>query len=300
MKNIHILQTDQPTTIFETNIGLQFSIINKVRHGEFKGYHIYITSDEDINENDYIIIKDGRLVQVSYLLSKDLEGASKVVLTTDQDLIKDGVQAIDDEFLEWFVKNPSYESVEVEKDQYIDKTISDTEVFTDYIIIIPKEEPKQVICRDKFDRVIQNGYYVDVQDSRIHKVYRKEDGQLYFKPYGEEERVSSYFSNDLILMSDGSKLIMDLKKEIADKKQEEPKQESLEEAAKKYANKKGDIPTTELEDAIFKQGFIDGANWQQERMYSEEEVKFIISEALQSALVKVDLEQWFNQFHKKK
>ena len=39
--------------------------------------------------------------------------------------------------------------------------------------------------------------------------------------------------------------------------------ETLEEAAKKYANKNGDIPTTELEDAIFKQGFIDGAKWQQ-------------------------------------
>ena len=35
---------------------------------------------------------------------------------------------------------------------------------------------------------------------------------------------------------------------------------------------------------------------QVERMYSEEEVKHIISEALQSALVTVDLEQWFNQF----
>ena len=49
--------------------------------------------------------------------------------------------------------------------------------------------------------------------------------------------------------------------------------------------------------------FIKGAEWQQgqdKKLYSEEEVKFIISEALQSALVKVDLEQWFNQFHKKK
>jgi hypothetical protein len=36
----------------------------------------------------------------------------KIILTTDQDLIKDGVQAIDDEFLEWFVKNPSCEEVE--------------------------------------------------------------------------------------------------------------------------------------------------------------------------------------------
>jgi hypothetical protein len=40
--------------------------------------------------------------------------------------------------------------------------------------------------------------------------------------------------------------------------------------------------------------------WQQERSYSDEEVKFIISEALQSALVNVDLEQWFKQFNKKK
>ncbi len=37
----------------------------------------------------------------------------KIILTTDQDLIKDGVQAIDDEFLEWFVKNPSCEYVPI-------------------------------------------------------------------------------------------------------------------------------------------------------------------------------------------
>jgi hypothetical protein len=42
--------------------------------------------------------------------------------------------------------------------------------------------------------------------------------------------------------------------------------------------------------------------WQQEQdknKYSEEEVKHIISESLQSALVTVDLEQWFEQFKKK-
>ena len=46
----------------------------------------------------------------------------------------------------------------------------------------------------------------------------------------------------------------------------------LEEASEKYANKKGDIPTTKLEDAIFKQGFIAGAKWQQQQMYSEEDL----------------------------
>ena len=40
-------------------------------------------------------------------------------------------------------------------------------------------------------------------------------------------------------------------------------------------------------------------NKQQERSYSEEEVKHIVSEALESILVKVDLEQWFKQFKNK-
>jgi hypothetical protein len=45
----------------------------------------------------------------------DKSNYKKIILTTDQDLIKDGVQAIDDEFLEWFVKNPSCEEVEIKK-----------------------------------------------------------------------------------------------------------------------------------------------------------------------------------------
>jgi len=49
----------------------------------------------------------------------------------------------------------------------------------------------------------------------------------------------------------------------------------------------------------YRQVFELGAKHQQERMYSEKEVKHIVSEALQSALVKVDLEQWFKQFKKK-
>ena len=52
---------------------------------------------------------------------------------------------------------------------------------------------------------------------------------------------------------------------IIQTKKQEPNQETIEEVAENYANKKGHIPTTELEDAIFKQGFIDGAKWQAER-----------------------------------
>jgi hypothetical protein len=127
MKNIHILQTDQPTSIFETNIGLQFSIINKVRHGEFKGFHLYITSDEEIKEGDWYLWEGygGEYFKekCEYLLyegkkTKHLncnkKTQFKVILTTDPALIADGVQAIDDEFLEWFCsKNGKVDFVEV-------------------------------------------------------------------------------------------------------------------------------------------------------------------------------------------
>jgi len=71
------------------------------------------------------------------------------------------------------------------------------------------------------------------------------------------------------------------------------KRETLEEAVKNYCIKKYSVWVSDSDKS---DDFINGAKWQAERMYSEEEVKFIISEALQSALVKVDLEQWFKQF----
>ena len=68
------------------------------------------------------------------------KGLKKIILTTDQDLIKDGVQAIEDEFLEWFVKNPSCEKIEVEKAPY-DGTKSISKYWGgEYKITIPSEE----------------------------------------------------------------------------------------------------------------------------------------------------------------
>lgn len=115
MKKIHLIATDKQSRLIYDDANQLYYQSNKSFKNDRKNrkkFNIYITNDEDINENDYIITQDCRLVQVSYLLSKDLQGASKVILTTDQDLIKDGVQAIDDEFLEWLVKNPSCEFFE--------------------------------------------------------------------------------------------------------------------------------------------------------------------------------------------
>lgn len=52
-------------------------------------------------------------------------------------------------------------------------------------------------CYDKYNQLLKEGDYVDVQKDGVHQIYKKDDGQLYFAPYGEEDRVSAYFSNDI-------------------------------------------------------------------------------------------------------
>ena len=60
-----------------------------------------------------------------------------------------------------------------------------------------KETPKQVKCYDKFNQLLQEGDYVDVQKDGVQQIYKKQDGELYFKPYGKGYRVSAYFSKDM-------------------------------------------------------------------------------------------------------
>jgi hypothetical protein len=74
----------------------------------------------------------------------------KIILTTDPQLIADGVQAIDDEFLEWFVKNPSCRKIETESfckygGDCPSQGAHDKQYLCDigYKIILPKEEPEQ-------------------------------------------------------------------------------------------------------------------------------------------------------------
>lgn len=78
----------------------------------------------------------------------------KVILTTDQDLINDGVQDIDDEFLEWYVKNPNCDSIEVKKEKIVLGEVSGT-TYTDfkYKIIFPKEEHKQETVEQVVKRI---------------------------------------------------------------------------------------------------------------------------------------------------
>jgi hypothetical protein len=133
MKNIYLLPTDKPSRLFEIlNFNYIFDSQNKYsdeykKLHKWRSKHIYITSDEEIKEGEWFITTGGYLHRCHTKNSKTIyyvtnsggiaigaEYCKKVILTTDEDLIVSGVQAIDNTFAEWFVKNPSCEWVEVE------------------------------------------------------------------------------------------------------------------------------------------------------------------------------------------
>ena len=158
MKNIHLLATVKPSRL-QLQMNGNFHIENGQTVSLRSYQHIYITSDEDIKEGDWCIEYDDadkkwlnpyKPTNKSWdMVSKAnycrLRGTvKKIILTTDQDLINN-VQSIDDEFLEWFVKNPSCEEVEV---MNVPDFIYGTK-HSCYKIIIPKEEPmiKCELCK---------------------------------------------------------------------------------------------------------------------------------------------------------
>jgi len=153
MKNLHSISTDKPSRlVLEIKNNNLFITTTYFKNDLMKHQNIYITSDEEINFNNYIT--DGYRVW-KWKDDSSLLGRKKIILTTDEDLNKDGVQPIDDEFLEWFIKNPSCEWVEVEDTclevKVCDCAMNENCLKPGYTIIIPQEEPKQELNLNCFD-----------------------------------------------------------------------------------------------------------------------------------------------------
>ena len=287
MKNIHLLPTNQPSSLC-----INAKNVN----------HIYITNDEEIKVGDYFIeslgLPDSYLVHKLSKEWKDKESfyrrCTKVILTTDQDLIKDGIQSIDDEFLQWFVKNPSCEEVEVDlecvyqgkctKERCLNHSCNEKQ----YKIIIPTEEPKQLFT--KGDKVLFTGKMLD--EEVIDKVVTV----FYTLGKGEVEDMSD-------IMDEYSHIYRVWNKDLKHIPKEEPKQETLDEAAERLypttidSFTDGGFDLSERERLIF----INGAEWQQERMYSEEEVTDFLIKYQHYLTVDddIDADEWFTQFKKK-
>jgi hypothetical protein len=195
MKNIHVLPTNKPSRLcLDSKDKLWFAKNSGYTIADGK-VNIYITSDEEIKEDDYRMN-----IQRGYFKKSDKEGLDyynkrndvfkKIILTTDQDLIKDGVQAIDDEFLEWFVKNPSCKFVEVEKgkdptDRAWYNTVLCRRI---YKIIIPQEEPKQ-------ERKIDTCHNFDIEIGCVKDKCRCEDEE----PKQEKEQDKKLYSGEEVI-----------------------------------------------------------------------------------------------------
>jgi hypothetical protein len=245
MKNIHLIPTDKPSRLYFEDVKFKLTEYDYPNVDYAQNQHIYITNDEEIKEGDWVFGMDGIFQYKGKVNLPDVELPKKIILTTDLELIADGIQAIDDEFLEWFVKNPSCESVEVKKG-FEDGT-SYGYNFLDYKIIIPQEEPKQEI-------ELINGFIP-----------------------------TSFFN----------------------------KQETLEEAAGKLYPLTGEVGI-DHRNYLRKEGFINGAKYQAERMYTLEQIsKDFIGEEGQSGYFddwldyrldtgnKLSFKEWFEQFKNK-
>jgi hypothetical protein len=173
MKNIHILTTSKPSRLLNCIEGFRLFEEEVSPDNEWcVNVNIHITSDEEIKEEDYWY--DNLLETVNKGNLVGIQRSKKIILTTDQDLIKDGVQAIDDEFLQWFVKNPSCEEVEVD-DRLLEKcyTYYRKNILKNknlYKIIIPKEEPKKVLTEED----IFNQKDIDAVTDYINKEQQKQ------------------------------------------------------------------------------------------------------------------------------
>ena len=224
MKNVHVIPTDKPSRLHLGNSGLVLCDLY-YSSNTINSQHIYITNSEEIKEDVKWIIHNGKIHEVIenkelYISVKELNHidirkdlCKKIILTTDQDLIKDGVQAIDDTFLEWFIKNPSCERVEVGYG-FIRLTETDNK-----------------------------GYWISTPDTEFNMQIEEPNYNMKQEILSEMERLEN----------------------------EEPKQEpTLEEAADLWSI---DLNNVHPADSyIAKTGFIAGAKWQQEKMYSEEDM----------------------------
>jgi hypothetical protein len=317
MKNINVLPTDKPSRLRVHECGQLFLSINFIYEiNDENKKHIYITSDEEIKDGDFAydstsktiakvdFIKDrgdGILIVGAHSINLDdnytdlLSNFKKIILTTDQDLIKDGVQVIDDDFLEWFVKNPSCEMVEVKKEsQFYRSGPLDKLGYSvvSYKIIIPEKITR---CCGRCNGV-DDLCYTDMCCDDHHE-------------YGCEicygKRVEYKIDiprEDWLLNNPQCKQIESCSKSLSKKcicTKEEPKQETLEEAKKYLSNK----------------GYGKGSNftlnnvanlmleWQQEQdknKYSEEDVRgmledmsrYVSTKEMRDDVVAVGYSEW--------
>lgn len=283
MKNLHLISTEKPSRLFNCFGKLEIGDYTTIRENlQVTNQHIYITSDEKLPYDDSIFNTGAFYHRDAagdvHIITKDTHHpnpnfCSRIILTTDPYLIARGVQAVDDNFLEWFVKNPSCESVEVHELRLFNPDTNESG-HCKWELIIPKEEDKQFVeckCTNSLqaENCIRNcGHGKEPkQETHICKYCNAEttqsDDECYAKP------------------------------------------KTLDEAAENYAEGKS---SSSVFQEAHKKDFIEGYNYAKETMYSQEEVLKQLNHLIRTPSSKLDkytddgemlTMKWFEQFKKK-
>jgi hypothetical protein len=276
MKNVHLLPTPKPSRLGLNNEVLEyapsfgFDLFDKSKNFRHNPVNIYITSDEKPKQGEWSLYQNKIHKCIEDIVGDEFK---KIILTTDQDLINDGVQAIDDEFLEWFVKNPSCEEIKVvyDKDAF-PYGVETAKGYGWYKIIIPKREYKDVVL----------GYKTSLDAQMLDKIGLEEDEII---DISDHDGIGNAFDN----------------------LNNEPPQETLEESLNSELKLVHDVVRNKDFDLGFQTGGIFGAKWQTDRMYSEDKVIILLNkfggkvygDYTRNQTMEDFTEEWFEQYKKK-
>ncbi len=167
MENIYLITTEKPSLLYlntkSNQLCRSYSVTSQ--GGWVSNRHIYITSEEEVKDGCYVIEDYGGVVYGPVDKESIIKNPKKIILTTDPDLITDGVQEIPEEFLEYLVKNPSCEWVEVDHERVLweDGRITHYK----YKIIIPQDQTKQeTVTQQKQQTAVE--WLVEKIQNNIH------------------------------------------------------------------------------------------------------------------------------------
>lgn len=323
-KNIYMLPTDKSNRLAIYDNNLRLNKQDWIKENNFIiPQNIYITSNEIIKEKDIWYLWGDKIKQNK---KRDTlkSFCKKIILTTDQDLIKDGIQAIPDDFLEWFVKNSTCEKVEVVN--WYNSLLSCCKLKEECYcnrkrIIIPKEELNSKLLGMSSKNI--DSEFVDIVNKEFFKLIqdRKEETLEEFildssKHNNLVSVDSSYanFHNQSDLLIKGAKLGAKWQQEQIIKSSHI---DEVIEFIETFGNGTSQLNKTLTINDIYellkelslkqeKQQFVsdifrEGIKWQQERSYSEEDMKkaFNSSSLINMLDIYDSFKKFIEQFKKK-
>jgi len=203
MQNLFLITTDKPTSKLQKTKHGNLFLSNEVKsYSDCTNQNIYITSDKKIKEDNWCLqVETNEVFKIKEILEKqhvylDTDGkkhydnfdpwnVKKIIMTTNSDLIADGVQSIDDKFIEWFINNSDCKQIKV-------MYLGNFNKIDSYTITIPKQSNKWKLSN------IETAKFIDIL--KMGHVYytAKKDMTVYYPTFVVINQGDEWFIQDII------------------------------------------------------------------------------------------------------